>query len=224
MSNETKEPQYKILSEVIEKYGVAELGIMANQSWQEDPKRFLFTLSRYKFVAKMFEGFENILEVGCGDAFAARIVQQHVVKLTVSDFDPVFISDVNRRMNPAWPLKAIVHDFIKDPLVLNFDGAYCLDVFEHIDVEHENEFLANIKSSLKENGVLIVGMPSLESQKYASIASKLGHVNCKTGGQLKLILKNHFENVFLFSMNDEVVHTGFQSMANYLIAICTGKK
>jgi 2-polyprenyl-3-methyl-5-hydroxy-6-metoxy-1,4-benzoquinol methylase len=224
VSNETKEPQYKILSEVIEKHGVAELGIMANQSWQEDPKRFLFTLSRYKFVAKMFEGFENILEVGCGDAFAARIVQQHVGKVTVTDFDPVFISDVNRRMNPAWLLKTIVHDFNKDPLVLNFDGVYCLDVLEHIHTEYEDAFLVNIKLSLRENGVLIVGMPSLESQKYASIASKLGHINCKTGEQLKLLLKNHFENVFLFSMNDEVVHTGFQSMANYLLAICTGKK
>jgi 2-polyprenyl-3-methyl-5-hydroxy-6-metoxy-1,4-benzoquinol methylase len=224
MGYETKEPQYKILSEVIEKHGIAELGIMANQSWVEDPKRFLFTLSRYKFVAKMFEGLENVLEVGCGDAFASRIVQQHVGNVTVSDFDPVFISDVKRRLNPAWPLKTVVHDFIKDPLVLNFDGVYCLDVFEHINAEFEDKFLLNIKLSLQEHGVLIVGMPSLESQKYASAASKLGHVNCKTGEQLKVTLKNHFENVFLFSMNDEVVHTGFQSMANYLIAICTGKK
>lgn len=224
MGDEFKEPQYEILSEVIEKHGTAELGIMANQSWQEDPKRFLFTLSRYKFVAKMFEGFENVLEVGCGDAFASRIVQQHVNKITVSDFDPVFISDVNRRMNSAWPLKTVVHDFIRGPLVLNFDGVYCLDVFEHINAKFEDIFLLNIKLSLQENGVLIVGMPSLESQKYASAASRLGHVNCKTGEQLKLTLGNHFKNVFLFSMNDEVVHTGFSPMANYRIAICTGKK
>jgi len=37
------------------------------------------------------------------------------------------------------------------------------------------------------------------------------------------MLKNYFNNVFLFSMNDEVVHTGFNKMAHYLIAICCAK-
>ena len=31
-------------------------------------------------------------------------------------------------------------------------------------------------------------------------------------------------NVFVFSMNDEVVHTGFHKMANYVFAIGAGKK
>ena len=34
----------------------------------------------------------------------------------------------------------------------------------------------------------------------------------------------YFENVFLFSMNDEVVHTGFSPMAHYLFVICCQKK
>ena len=38
------------------------------------------------------------------------------------------------------------------------------------------------------------------------------------------LLKNYFENVFLFSMNDEVVHTGFTPMAHYLFAVCCQKK
>mgnify|MGYP007028595943 CR=1 FL=1 len=33
-----------------------------------------------------------------------------------------------------------------------------------------------------------------------------------------------FDNVFLFSMNDEVVHTGFTPMAHYLFALCVGPK
>jgi len=33
-----------------------------------------------------------------------------------------------------------------------------------------------------------------------------------------------FHNVFIFSMNDEVVHTGFHKMANYVFAIGAGKR
>ena len=67
-------------------------------------------------------------------------------------------------------------------------------------------------------------MPSLESQKYASPQSKEGHINCKNGEDLKLLLEEYFNNVFLFSMNDEVLHTGYSKMAHYIIVLCTYKK
>ena len=54
--------------------------------------------------------------------------------------------------------------------------------------------------------------------------SRAGHVNCLSGQDFKKFMKKHFDNVFIFSMNDEVVHTGFYKMSNYLIAVCTGKK
>src|SRR5665213_1394034 len=79
-------------------------------------------------------------------------------------------------------------------------------------------------SSLAESGVLIVGSPSLESQPYGSPQSKAGHINCKTGSELKRLLERHFKTVFLFSMNDEVVHTGFYPMAHYLLALCCEPK
>jgi hypothetical protein len=44
--SETKEPQYNLLFDVIEKHGVTQLGLMINESWNQDPKRTLFTLAR----------------------------------------------------------------------------------------------------------------------------------------------------------------------------------
>ena len=76
-------------------------------------------------------------------------------------------------------------------------------------------------ASLLPHGVLIVGMPSLESQAHASPQSREGHVNCKSGRDFKALMERFFHNVFLFSMNDEVVHTGFYPMAHYLLAVCT---
>jgi hypothetical protein len=35
-------------------------------------------------------------------------------------------------------------------------------------------------------------------------------------------MERHFRTVFIFSMNDEVVHTGFSPMAHYLLAVAVG--
>ena len=102
--NRTKEPQYEILLDLKKRKGINKLGLMMNEVWDGDPRRLAFVLSRYKFIAKMLEGTENVLEVGCGDAWPARIVKQTVKKLTVSDFDPIFIEDAKRRDDPNWPI------------------------------------------------------------------------------------------------------------------------
>lgn len=217
---DTKEPQYSLLFEVADKHGIASLGLMVNESWAQDPRRTLFTLARYKFVAKMLEGRERVLEVGCADAFGTRIVQQTVGQVTATDFDPVFIEDVKSRMDPAWPMDARVHDMLAGPVAGNFDAIFALDVLEHIEPDAESRFLGNCVKSLDRHGVAIFGMPSLESQAYASPQSKAGHVNCKTGPDFKAALERHFHSVFMFSMNDEVVHTGYHKMAHYLLAVC----
>ena len=105
-----------------------------------------------------------------------------------------------------------------------YDGVYSLDVFEHIKKKNEKRFIKNSISGLSKNGVYILGIPSLESQRYASKTSRLGHVNCKSGDDFQKLLKKFFHNVFLFSMNDEIVHTGFVKMAHYIICICCVKK
>jgi 2-polyprenyl-3-methyl-5-hydroxy-6-metoxy-1,4-benzoquinol methylase len=219
-STTTKEPQYEALLDLKARRGIARLGLMNNQVWHDDPRRLVFTLARYKFVSKLLSGKESVLEVGCGDAFASRIVKQEVKSLTVIDFDPIFIADIEERSETQWPIKAAVHDMLQGPYPGKFDGIYTLDVLEHIQPDAENRFLRNVMASLDPAGALIVGMPSLESQAFASPQSKEGHVNCKSGKDLKRFLERYFSNVFLFSMNDEVVHTGFSPMAHYLLAVC----
>src|SRR5262249_32289546 len=161
-----------LLFDVREKHGISRLGLMVNESWNQDPKRTLFTLARYKFVAKMLAGRKHVLEVGCADAFGTRIVQQAVGKVTATDFDPLFIADVKDRMNSNWPLDAFVHDMLAGPVPGPFDAAYALDVLEHIPEADEDQFIKNVLASLTETGIAIFGMPSLESQRHASPQSK----------------------------------------------------
>jgi SAM-dependent methyltransferase len=218
----TREPQYQRTIELARERGLTTLGLMSNQAWTDDPRHLLFTLARYKFVAKMLAGRGHVLEVGCADAFGTRLVLQEVKRLTATDFDQTFVDDVLQRMDERWRFDCRRHDFLVGPLPEQFDAAYALDVIEHIAPEHEGAFIGNIVRSLKPEGVLILGSPSLESQVYASSPSKVGHVNCKTGKTLGTLLESFFHNVFIFSMNDEVVHTGYSAMAHYLIGLaCT---
>lgn len=222
MPEHTREPQYQRCLELRDEEGLTRLGLMSNQTWHDDPKRLLFLLSRYKFVAKMLSGRRRVLEVGCADAFGTRLVQQEVGHLTAVDFDPVFIADAQARMDDHWRCDYRVHDLLDGPVAGRFDAAYALDVLEHIAPANERRFLDHLVASLVHDGVLILGTPSLQSQAYASAPSREGHVNCKDAPDLRDLLEEHFANVFLFSMNDEVVHTGFSPMANYLLALGCG--
>jgi 2-polyprenyl-3-methyl-5-hydroxy-6-metoxy-1,4-benzoquinol methylase len=223
-AEQTREPQYKRCVDLKKQFGLTSLGLMTNQVWYDDPRRLTFLLARYKFVAKMLSGRGNAGEVGCGDAFGTRVVLQEVPDVTVYDFDPTFIEDVRARYDERWPLKAEVHDIVDAPLSRKHEGLFSLDVIEHIAPISEHAYLENLRDSLAPEGVLIIGTPSAESQAYASPLSKAGHINCKSGPELKLLLEKYFTGVFLFSMNDEVVHTGFSPMANYLFVVCTCPK
>jgi 2-polyprenyl-3-methyl-5-hydroxy-6-metoxy-1,4-benzoquinol methylase len=208
--------------------GLATLGVMANHTWRTDPKRLGFTLARYKFVAKMLAGSRRVLEVGCADAWATSVVAREVEHVTAVDFDGTFLADAGR--NHADNVLLRQHDmttgpaFPPDRLPTTFDAAYALDVLEHVWPVNEGAFLGNIAISIGEHGTFICGMPSLESQSYASSISREGHVNCKTERGLADTLRRYWRCVYTFGMNDETLHTGFGPMCHYRLAICTGAK
>lgn len=220
---ETREKQYQFMLDR-ERYGSSRFGLMSGQVWRDDPRRLAFVLARYKFVAKMLSGKSSALEIGCADAFGTRLVRQEVARVIATDFDPLFIQNAREVADPRWPIEFAVHDMLAGPYPGTFDAAYSLDVIEHVAPAQELVFTGNIVASLAPRGVLILGCPSIQSQAFASPPSKEGHVNCKDGPGLRALLAHFFHNVFLFSMNDEVVHTGFAPMAHYLIGIGTDRR
>lgn len=221
----TREPQYQCLLDVAAQEGLVRLGLTANEAYVRDPRRLVFNLARYKFVSKILSGKKSAVEIGCGDGFGARIVRQEVPEVVGLDFDPVFIRAARENSLKSLPMSFFVHDILSGPAPGPiYQAAYSLDVIEHIRPEDEYLFLRNVGRSIPPKGVFVVGTPSVESQSYASPQSRQGHVNCKSGEVLKKTLLGYFDNVFLFSMNDEVVHTGFLPMAHYLMAVCVGPR
>ena len=199
------------------------MGASTSCTFNNDPKHLVFTLARYKFVAKMLQGYESVLEVGCGDAFASTLVSQVVKRLVCIDSEPYvatrFPSD-NAWLKGNTTLE--VHDFVDSPMPERFQAVFCLDVIEHIPPEQEDRFMANMEASSLEHGVLcIVGTPNITASEYASKNSEIGHINLKSHDSLKETMSRSYRNVFMFGMNDEVLHTGFAAMSHYLIALCT---
>lgn len=213
------------VSQTLSKYGQQKLGVASSFNWIDDPRRLAFSFARYKFVGKMLENKENVLEVGCADGFASRIVSQAVKKISGLDIVDEHIESARETLCEKWPMTFFAHDMLSGPIPAElgggqFDAAFSMDVLEHIDPSIEDIFLSNIVKSLMPGATMIVGMPSLESQEHASALSKEGHVNCKTQPELRRVMKKYFKHVFMFCFNDEVLHTGYHKMAHYNIAVC----
>ena len=105
-----------------------------------------------------------------------------------------------------------------------FDAVVSVDVVEHIVHEREHEFFETCWHNLGDDGLCVIGTPNVTSAAYASAASQLGHVNLFDGPRLKAALQRYFHNVFLFGLNDEIVHTGFTPMAHFLMALGVYKR
>jgi len=199
------------------------MGPMSGQVWREDPRRLVFLLARYKFVSKMLVGKKSAIEFGCGDGFGMRVVAQTVESVHGVDFDEEFVTwaqrDAEREsVNCTFSLL----DFVKDVPPGRYEASYSLDVIEHIPESLERLYVDHLADVLAPGGVCIVGSPNITATPYASPVSLEGHINLKSAETLRATLARRFENVFIFSMNDEVVHTGFSPMAHYLFALCVG--
>lgn len=213
-----------ILFEEYETHGPATLGPYSSYTWRHDPKHVLFTMARYKFAAKLLVGKANAVEIGCGDALGAPLLLQSVNRLHCLDLENAVIEDNLRRIGNSERLRFETLDILAASPEGPFDAAVSLDVIEHIDASQEHLYVANIAKSLSRSAVAIIGTPNVTADRYASQNSRDGHINLKSHTTLAESMSAWFENVFIFSMNDEVVHTGFSPMAHYLMAVCSGVK
>ncbi|MGC3996948.1 MAG: methyltransferase domain-containing protein [Anaeromyxobacter sp.] len=201
------------------------LGPYNSENLWRDPRRIGFMLARYKWVAKMLDGKASVLEVGCQEGLGTTLVARAVARITAVDFYRPHVEHCQAHVAPGCPnITFQGHDMLDGPVAGGFDAGYTLDVLEHIEPAQEHLFMTHLAASLGPKGVAIVGMPSLEFQPHASPASRAGHINCKTGQGLRELCGRHFDHVFMFAMNDEVVHTGFLPMACYLLALCVGPR
>ena len=200
------------------------LGPWASGTLLRDPIHLVFALSRYKFVARMLTGKKKVLEIGCGDAFGSPVVAQFVGELTAIDIDPKIIASNRARLKRIKNISFRELDIRSEVPGEKFDAVFSIDVIEHIEPELNNLYMQQTVKSLVPDGITLIGTPNKTSEKYASAPSKAYHINLHSHESLKQLTEKYFAQVFMFTMNDEVVQTGFAQMGHYLFALGIGVK
>jgi cyclopropane fatty-acyl-phospholipid synthase-like methyltransferase len=200
------------------------LGPWTSYSLVHDPKHTAFVLARYKFCAKMLEGKGHVLEVGSGDGFGLPIVAQAVGRVTCLDWDERLIEGNKRRLPHLTNVDYLLIDLNTETPDVMADAAFSIDVIEHLEPDLEYAFFQHVIDCLAPTGVLITGTPNATAAEYSSSQSRAQHINLKTMKSLRELMENWFENVFCFGQNDEVIHTGFPAMCNYVWTVAAGKR
>lgn len=190
------------------------------------PRHLVFVFSRYKFAAKLLSSKSKgrVLELGCGEGIGSLILAEegHCIVGVDSDKDAIDYARKNLENHSKFDL-SYFHGDITNMKIGLFDAAVSLDVIEHIPREDEEKFVRSIYEHLNDDGFCLVGTPNITAHKYASEMSKRGHINLYDAERLRDLLRKFFKNVFIFGMNDEVVHTGFHPMCHYIVALACGK-
>jgi 2-polyprenyl-3-methyl-5-hydroxy-6-metoxy-1,4-benzoquinol methylase len=197
-------------------------GFHTSYTLDHDPKHILFSLARYKFAAKMLAGLGSVLEVGFGDGLGANLLAQVCPRVVGIDCDSFAVQN---HVETRWVeenIEFVTHDITKEAYPEKFDAVYSLDVIEHIEPSLEDKFFKNIILSSKDNGILIMGAPNKTAARYASPNSQKSHINLKDHDEFKETLSKYYRHVFMFGMNDEILHTGYPSMCHYLIGLAVG--
>lgn len=200
------------------------LGPWTSFSCINDPRHMAFVLARYKFCSKMLEGKDNVMEIGSGDGFGLPLVAQAVKNLTIVDWDERLVESIQMRLKHLRNVTFKVTDLNTSSPDVKADAAYMIDVIEHLEPRLEANFMKNITRCLKKDGVLIIGTPNKTASGYATERSRVQHINLKTMASLKELMEKYFKNVFMFGMNDEVVHTGYAPMCHYIWGLGAGLK
>jgi len=199
-----------------------ELGQYASYWFHKTPRRMLHSLSYYKFAAKLIGGGKKVLDIGCNEGIGTYVLAKECGYAKGIDFDEEALEIANKNF-PESNISFEVKDALNQRENVQYDAVVNFDVIEHIYPENVPSFFASIKDALTDTGMAVIGTPSKISQEFASDVSKKGHVNIYSPNRLIAEMKSHFEFVFLFSANDELVHTGFHELAHYLIAVGTKK-
>ncbi len=159
-----------------------------------------------------------MLDIGCGQGLSSIFFSDYCKYVYGVDLLSDFLN--HDRKNIKF-IKKDIFNLKKNNFKHNIDLITLIDFIEHFN-KSQGSLILNKCSKLlkKKGGTLIVGTPSVYSSKYRSKRSKIQHIHEYDGMELKDLCSKYFNRTFLFSMNDELVHTGFYKLAWFNFVIC----
>lgn len=210
---------YKALAEkVYRDFAPIVLGPEYAQFVEKNLLQFLIRLSRYKFAAKLLGQSDDVLEVGSGTGLGSIFLSQFCARVTgieIKSGEVAEAANILRRDN----VEFVCGDFFDYPKDRVHDAVVSLDVIEHLEPDVGVRFVEAMSRHVDPAGMAIIGSPSVYSYPYQSDISKASHVKCYDLPELKSLVGRFFGRTISFSMNDEVVHTGYHKLAWYYFVI-----
>lgn len=190
---------------------------------QVNTLQLMIKLARYKFATRLLKKTDNVLEVGSGCGIGTFFLAQHcahVTGLEIKPHDHEASVSMNRRDNITFLLQSV---FDYDPPEKH-DVAVSLDVLEHFTKEDGRKLVAKIADLVTDDGMAIIGSPSIHSYPHQGPYSQAAHIKCYDQAEKVALVEESFARAIPFSMNDEIVHTGHPKMAWYNFVVAYGPK
>ncbi len=220
---ETKSNWSCVTKKFIQQERSIKLGQYAAYWFQKTPRRMLHAMSYYKFASKLIGTKKKVLDIGCNEGLGTYLIAKECGYALGVDLDKGAVATAKNNFSEKC-IAFTEKDFFQMNAESKWDAVTNFDVIEHILPENADAFFKGICAHLKPEGLAVIGTPSQISQEFASKVSKKGHVNIYSHERLEETMRRHFEFVFLFAANDEVVHTGYLPLAHYFIAVGCKKK
>ncbi len=194
-----------------------------NELFFKNPLMVTIKLARFKFVAKMLAQTDRVLDLGCGNGFSSFYYSQFCRNVHGVDIQEAVLNNWKsfECKNVSFSLGNILDAEIYEREV---DAITCVDVIEHFSLNDGEKILKSAAKCLKANdkgGQLIIGTPSKFSNTYRAAHNKDHHLHEYEPDELQSICERYFSRTYQFSMNDEIVHTGFNKLAWFFYIICT---
>ena len=179
-------------------------------------------LARFKFPARLLGRKDRVLDLGCGTGYGAYYYAT-MTEGEVVGVDGFADLDFARRQFGRDNLSFVQGDLRALPgetAARKFDVVVSIDVIEHFSKSEATAIIGQVRKLLAPAGMLILGTPNALSGAYRSAQSRSVHVHEFEPDELREICDRQFRRTLMFSMNDEVVHTGFSKMAWFFYVLC----
>jgi 2-polyprenyl-3-methyl-5-hydroxy-6-metoxy-1,4-benzoquinol methylase len=192
-----------------------------HENFISDPLMASVKLARYKFVAKMLCEEDIVLDLGCGNGYSSYFFSKFAKRVIGIDLYSN-LKKANRILHSE-NLMFVKADMLSPPseiLVENYSAIIAIDVIEHFYKEDGERIIGQFSKHLTNNGMMVIGTPSKFSQAFRSPKSRDTHFYEYEPDELNMLCRRFFGRTILFSMNDEIVHTGFKRLAWFFFVLC----
>lgn len=185
---------------------------------EKDLLRLMIRLARYKFLCRLMKPTDCVLEIGSGSGLGSIFMSQHCAHVTGLEVKATEIAEA-RTMNRRKNVEFVCGDLFDAPIDQRYDMVVALDVIEHMPIEQGRKLVEAMCRRLKPTGMLVIGTPSIYSYPYQRALSQASHVKCYDQRELVELIDQFCGRTLPFSMNDELVHTGYAKMSWYYFVL-----